>query len=122
MCRARRVQQGETTQWSTAHKEEQRRWARWARCNRVHSAVTQEVKAIGVEKMSFHAVYERFASGQLLFLGLKLDVDFRRGNGLVALHFHQLVNQISLEFVFYFFQRFVFGLCVLHRALRCAVV
>jgi len=36
----------------------------------VHSAVTQEVKAIEAEKLSMHAVLEKLASGQLLFLGL----------------------------------------------------
>ena len=44
VCRARLVQQGETTQWAAAHKEEQRSWARWVWRNRVHSVVTQLMK------------------------------------------------------------------------------
>jgi hypothetical protein len=51
-------------------KAEQRGWAGRAGRNRVHSVVTQEVNAIGAQKLNVHAVCERAASGQLLFLGL----------------------------------------------------
>jgi hypothetical protein len=69
VCRARRVQQGVTTQWAPAHKEEQRSWARWARCNRVHSVITQEVSSQKGKKVCIHAGSQAFTSGQLLFLG-----------------------------------------------------
>jgi hypothetical protein len=36
----------------------------------VHSVVTQEVIAIYAQKLNLHAVCQRAASGQLLFLGL----------------------------------------------------
>ena len=68
--RDRRVRQGVTTQWAPAHKAEQRSMARRARCNRAHSAVTQKVTAIEEGKVNVHAAYPKFASGQLLFLGL----------------------------------------------------
>jgi uncharacterized protein (DUF924 family) len=55
VCRARRVQQGATTQWALAQKEEQRSWARRARCNRVHSVLTQEVRFQKGRKVNFHA-------------------------------------------------------------------
>jgi len=43
--------------------------ARRARCNRAHSAVTQEVNVIEEGKVNAQAAYPKFASGQLLFLG-----------------------------------------------------
>ena len=46
--------------------------ARQARCNRVHSAVTYRVNVIEVGKVNVHAVFLKFASGQLPFLGLSL--------------------------------------------------
>ncbi|UUZ66187.1 hypothetical protein LP417_34705 (plasmid) [Polaromonas sp. P1-6] len=58
-----------TTQWAPAHKAEQRSMARRARCNRVHSAVTQKVNAIEEGKVNVHAAFLKFESGQLLFLG-----------------------------------------------------
>ena len=70
VCRARRVRQGETTKRATARQAEQRSWARWERCNRAHSAVTQEAKASEAQNLSVHAVCEMLTSGQLLFLGL----------------------------------------------------
>ena len=70
MCRARRVQQGETTKRATARQAEQRSWARWERCNRAHSAVTQEAKASEAQNLSVHAVCEMLTSGQLLFFRL----------------------------------------------------
>ena len=69
MCRERRGQQGVTTMRATARQAEQRSWACRAWCNQVHSAFTQEVKSIEAQKLGVHAVYERSASGQLLFLG-----------------------------------------------------
>ena len=69
VCRAWHVQQGETTQWATAHKKEQRSWARWALRNRVHSVVTRVVSVNKGANANAHAVCEMFASGQLLFLG-----------------------------------------------------
>ena len=69
MCRDWRARQGETTQWAFAHKAEQRSLARQARCNRVHSAVTNPVNLIEEEKVNAHAVFLMFASGQLPFLG-----------------------------------------------------
>jgi hypothetical protein len=65
----RRAWQGVTTLRALARKEEQRGQARRARCNRVHSAFTQEVYANEAAKVSVHAVYQMFASGQLRFLG-----------------------------------------------------
>ena len=44
--------------------------ARQARCNRVHSAVTEQVNVIEAEKVNVLAVFRKFASGQLPFLGL----------------------------------------------------
>ena len=49
--------------------------ARQARCNRVHSAVTHQVNVIEAAIVSVHAVFPKFASGQLPFLGLS-----RRGD------------------------------------------
>ena len=69
VCRARRVQQGETTKRATARQAEQRSWARWERCNRAHSAVTQEAKASEAQNLSVRAVCELLTSGQVLFLG-----------------------------------------------------
>ena len=69
MCRARRVQQGVTTLRALARKEDQRGWARWAWCNRVHSGVTHTVSGQKGKKVSIHAACEMFTSGQLLFLG-----------------------------------------------------
>ena len=43
----------------------------------MHSAVTQEVKAIEAEKLSVHAVCEKLASGQLLLLGSIMLVSAR---------------------------------------------
>jgi hypothetical protein len=40
VCRARRVQQGVTTLRPLARKQDQRGWARWAWCHRVHRGVT----------------------------------------------------------------------------------
>ena len=51
---------------------------RQARCNRVHSAVTQEVKDVDAEKLGIHAVLEKLTSGQLLFLGLMQGATSRR--------------------------------------------
>ena len=70
MFRDWRAGQGETTRWAFAHKAEQRSLARQARCNRVHSAVTYQVNVIEVEEANKHAVFLKFASGQLPFLGL----------------------------------------------------
>ena len=70
VCRDWRVRQGVTTQWACAHKVEQRSVARQARCNRVHGAVTYQVNVIEAEKVNEHAVFLKFASGQLPFLGL----------------------------------------------------
>jgi hypothetical protein len=67
--RAWRVQQGVTTRWAPAHKEEQRSWARQEWCNRVHSVFTQEVRFQKGKKVSTYTGFETFASGQLLFLG-----------------------------------------------------
>jgi hypothetical protein len=50
-------------------KAEQRGWAGRAGRNRLHSVVTQEVIASYAQKLNLHAVCERAASGQLLFLG-----------------------------------------------------
>ena len=58
-----------TTQWAPAHKAEQRSLARQARCNRVHSAVTQNAIVIEEGKVNIHAAFLKFASGQLRFLG-----------------------------------------------------
>ena len=44
--------------------------ARQARCNRTHSALTHQVNVIEAEKVNVHAVFPKFASGQLPFLGL----------------------------------------------------
>ena len=73
MCRDWRARQGETTQWAVAHKAEQRSMARQARCNRVHSAVTSQVNVIEEGKVSVHAAFLKFESGQLPFLGLTLS-------------------------------------------------
>ena len=43
--------------------------ARQARCNRVHSAVTHQVDVIEAAKVNERAVFLKFASGQLPFLG-----------------------------------------------------
>jgi hypothetical protein len=68
VCRDWRGRQGVTTQWAPAHKAEQRSLARQARCNRMHSAVTQ--KAIVIEEGNdIHAAFLKFASGQLRFPG-----------------------------------------------------
>ena len=69
VCRDRRAGQGETTQWAPAHKAEQRSMARQARCNWVHSALTHQVNLIEAGKVIVHAVFLKFASGQLPFLG-----------------------------------------------------
>jgi hypothetical protein len=64
-----RARQGVTTQWACAHKAEQRSLARQARCNRVHSAVTQKENVIEERKVNIHAAFLKFASGQLRFPG-----------------------------------------------------
>ena len=64
-----RARQGATTRWATAHKAEQRSMARQARCTRVHSAVTYRVNVIEAGKVNVHAVFLKFPSGQLPFLG-----------------------------------------------------
>jgi hypothetical protein len=69
VCRAWRARQGVTTQWASAHKAEQRSMARQARCNRVHSAVIYQVNVIEAKNVNAHAVFLKFASGQLPFLG-----------------------------------------------------
>ena len=66
-----------TTQWAFAHKAEQRSLARQARCNRAHSAVTQKVIVDEEGKVTIHAAFLMFASGQLRFLGLKTGLNFR---------------------------------------------
>ena len=43
--------------------------ARQARCNRAHSAVTQNLFVIDEGKVNIHAAFLMFASGQLRFLG-----------------------------------------------------
>ena len=72
VCRDWRARQGVTTQWACAHKAEQRSLARQARCNRAHSAVTQNVIVIEDGKVNIHAAFLMFASGQLRFLGLTI--------------------------------------------------
>ena len=79
VCRDWRARQGVTTQWAHAHKAERVAWslaspsecslARQARCNRAHSAVTQNVVVIEEGKVTIHAAFLMFASGQLRFLG-----------------------------------------------------
>ena len=69
VCRERRAWQGETKQRTPVRNEEQRSQARRARCNRVHSVVTEKVKMNEDEKVSIHSDLEMFTSGQLLFLG-----------------------------------------------------
>ena len=69
MCRERRAWQGETKQRTVVRNEEQRSQGSRARCNRVHSAVTYEVKMNEGRKVNIHAALEMFTSGQLLFLG-----------------------------------------------------
>ena len=69
VCRDWRARQGATTQWAPAHKAEQRIMARQARCNRVHSALTHQVNVIEAGKVNGQAVFVKFASGQLRFLG-----------------------------------------------------
>ena len=49
---------------------------RRALCNRAHSAVTQKVNAIEEGKVNGHAAFLKFASGQLLFLGLNITPKF----------------------------------------------
>ena len=44
--------------------------ARQARFNRGHSAVIYQVKVIKAQQVNAHAVFLKFASGQLPFLGL----------------------------------------------------
>ena len=50
--------------------------ARQARCNRVHSALTHQVNMIEAEKVNVHAVFLKFASGQLPFLGSMTQRDW----------------------------------------------
>ena len=50
--------------------------ARQARCNRVHSAVTYQVNVIEAGKVSVHAAFLKFESGQLPFLGSRLQSCF----------------------------------------------
>ena len=69
VCRERRAWQGETKQRTQVRNEDQRSQARRARCNRVHSVVTEKVKMNEDEKVSIHSDLEMFTSGQLLFLG-----------------------------------------------------
>ena len=69
MCRERRAWQGETKQRTEVANEEQRSQDRRARCNRVHSALTEKVKMNEDQKVNIHAALEMFTSGQLLFLG-----------------------------------------------------
>ena len=71
MCRERQAGQGESKQRTLVRNEEQRSQGRRTRCNRVHSAVTYEVKMNEGRKVNIHAALEMFTSGQLLFLGLK---------------------------------------------------
>jgi hypothetical protein len=49
---------------------EQRRMARRARCWRVRSTVTQEVKVIGVRKVNIHVALLKMTSDQLRFSGV----------------------------------------------------
>ena len=78
MCRERRAWQGETKQRTPVRNEEQRRQDRRARCNRVHSAITYEVKMNEDRKVNIHAALEMFTSDQLLFLGLLQRRDLSR--------------------------------------------
>ena len=64
-----RALQGRGRRFATACNDEQRRMARPARCDRVHSALTQQVSVIEAVKVSVHAGYPRMTSGQLPFLG-----------------------------------------------------
>ena len=57
VCRARGARQGATTQWTNAHKAEQRRMAPRAWCNRAHSAVTQKVSSSEEEIVNVHAAF-----------------------------------------------------------------
>ena len=59
--------------------------ARQARCNRVHSAVTYRVNVIEVGKVNVHAVFLKFASGQLPFLGssLRLEKKVSAASGMI---------------------------------------
>ena len=58
-----------TSTWAAAHQAEQRRMARQARCNRVHSAVTCQVNVAEAGKVNVHVAFLKFASGQLPFPG-----------------------------------------------------
>jgi hypothetical protein len=69
VCAARRVQQGGTTTRAFARQADQRGWAGRAGRHRVHSVVSQEVIASYAQQLNLHAVCQRTASGQLLFLG-----------------------------------------------------
>ena len=50
--------------------------ARQARCNRVHSAITYQVNVIEAGKVNVHAAVLKLSSGQLPFLGLKVEAEF----------------------------------------------
>ena len=67
--RCGRVWVGATTQQAIACKVEQRPRAWPQRRNRVRSAVTQKVNVVVAPKVSVHAAWPAYASGQLLFLG-----------------------------------------------------
>ena len=56
-------------------KDEQRRMARPAGCDRVHSALTHLVTALVAKIVSIHAHLQRNSSGQLLFVGLVRSQD-----------------------------------------------
>jgi hypothetical protein len=58
-----------TTLRALARKEDQRGWARWAWCHKVHSEVTHTLSGQKQGKVGIHAACEMFTSGQLLFSG-----------------------------------------------------
>ena len=90
VCRDWCARQGKTTEWACAHKAEQPILTRQARCNRVHSAVNYQVTVIEAEKVNAHAVFLKFASGQLPFPGSCICRKARRlaamseGDGVIA--------------------------------------
>ena len=81
-CPAGRARQGARTQRTSVRKDEQRRKARPAGCDRVRSGLTQMVSLVVARLLRVHANFQRYSSGHLPFVG---SIFCRQGSNRLAI-------------------------------------